>query len=78
MMTTKKIYESDDQGVVHVDIPVGRSGQRVEVLVVWTEAGESGNADDEEPGMADVVGLLKGVDLEGPRQGDFEKRDPIA
>lgn len=34
MKTAKKIYESDDQGVVHVDVPVGRPGQRVEVLVV--------------------------------------------
>ncbi len=32
--TAKKIYESDDQGVVHVDVPIGRSRQRVEVLVV--------------------------------------------
>jgi len=32
MKTAKKIYESDDRGVVYVDVPVGRSAQRVEVL----------------------------------------------
>src|SRR5450432_1947841 len=36
MKTAKKIYESDDRGVVYVDVPVGRSAQRVEVLIVWT------------------------------------------
>jgi hypothetical protein len=78
MKTAKKIYESDDQGVVHVDVPVGRSGQRVEVLVVWTEAGELSDSDGDEAEMADLVGLLKGVDLERPPQGEYEKRDPIA
>jgi hypothetical protein len=75
--TAKKIYESDEQGVVHVDVPVGRSGQRVEVLVVWTDAGVSSNSDDDEPGMADLVGLLEGVELERPPQNEYEKRDPI-
>ena len=78
MKTAKKIYESDDKGVVHVEVPVGRSGQRVEVLVVWTETDEPSSADGAEPGMADLVGLLKGVDLERPAQGEYEKRDPIA
>lgn len=78
MKTAKKIYESDDQGVVHVDLPVGRSGQRVEVLVVWTDAGELSDADGDELGMADLIGLLKGIDLERPAQGEYEKRDPIA
>jgi hypothetical protein len=76
--TAKKNYESDDQGVVHVDVPVGRSGRRVEVLVVRTDAGELGDSDGDESGMADLVGLLKGVDPERPPQGEYEKRDPIA
>jgi hypothetical protein len=78
MKTAKEIYESDDQGVVHVDVPVGRSGQRVEALVVWTDAGEPSDSNGDEPGMADLVGLLKGIDLERPPQGEYEKRDPIA
>jgi hypothetical protein len=78
MKMAKDIYESDDQGVVHIDVPVGRPGQRVEVLVVWTDAAESSSADGDEPGMADLVGLLNGVDLERSPQGDYEKGDPIA
>jgi hypothetical protein len=78
LKTAKKIYESDDQGVVHVEVPVGRSGQRVEVLVVWTETDEPSRGDGAEPSMADLVGLLAGVDLERPPQGEYEKRDPIA
>ena len=66
MKTAKKIYESDDQGVVHVDVPVGRSGQRVEVLVVWDDVGEANDRDERR--MDDLVGLLKDVDLERPPQ----------
>ena len=75
MNTAKKIYESDDQGIVHVDVPVGRPGQRVEVLVVWNDVGEPGDVD---PGMADLIGLLEEGDLERQPQGEYEKRDPIA
>ena len=45
---------------------------------MWTDAAEPGATDGDEPGMADLVGLLKGVDLERPPQGEYEKRDPIA
>jgi hypothetical protein len=51
---------------VHVDVPVGRSGQRVEVLVVWTDVGEAQDRDERR--MDDLVGLLKDVDLERPRK----------
>ena len=78
MNTAKKIYESDDQGVVHVDVPIGRSRQRVEVLVVWEEVGELKDVDGDGPGMADLVGLLQDVDIQRPPQGAYEKRDPIA
>jgi len=39
LSTAKKVYESDEQGVVHVAVPVSRPGQRVEVLVVWHDVG---------------------------------------
>jgi hypothetical protein len=85
MNTAKKIYESDEHGVVHVEVPVGGPARRVEVLVVWQDVarpsqdGES-DADDVEgegPSMADLVGLLEGVDLVRPPQGEYEKRDPL-
>ena len=66
------------RGVVHVDVPVGRSGQQVEVLVVWTDVGAFSNSDGDEPGRGELVGLLKGIDLERPPQGEYENRDPIA
>ena len=44
MNTAKKIYESDEQGVVHVDVPIGRPGHRVEVLVVWNEVAPDNDA----------------------------------
>lgn len=69
MNTAKKIYESDEQGVVHVDVPVGRSRQRVEVLVVWEEVADTSATHQEQPAMADLVGLLQDIDLERPSQG---------
>jgi hypothetical protein len=42
MNTAKKIYESDEQGIVHVDVPVGRSRRRVEVLLVREEVTDDG------------------------------------
>ena len=83
MNTAKRIYESDQQGVVHVDVPVGGPGRRVEVLVVWEDVdpASSGGASEEEggehPSMCDLVGLLTGVDLERPPQGEYETRDPL-
>lgn len=78
MNTAKKIYESDDQGVVHVDVPIGRSRQRVEVLVVWEDVAEPEDLDRDGPSMADLVGVLQDVDLERPPQGAYETRDPLA
>ena len=78
MNTAKKVYESDDQGVVHVDVPIGRPGQRVEVLVVWEDVDESHDLDQGGADMAALVGLLEDVDLERPPQGEYEHRDPLA
>ena len=77
MNTAKKVYESDEQGVVHVDVAVGRPGQRVEVLVVWNDVAEPSDAEAEQWSMADLVGLLEDGDLERQPQGEYEKRDPI-
>ena len=78
MNTAKKIYESDEHGVVHVDVTVGRPGQRVEVLVVWNDVGEPRDLGAEDAEMAELVGLLEHGDLERPQQGEYEKRHPIA
>ena len=78
MNTAKKVYESDEQGVVRVDVAVGRPGQRVEVLVVWNDIGEPSDRGVEEVGMAELVGLLEDGDLDRFPQGEYEKRHPIA
>ena len=78
MNAAKKICESDEHGAVHVDVPIGRSKQRVEVLLVWEDVSEASDQGLDEPGMADLVGLLQDVDFERPAQGEYEKRDPIA
>jgi hypothetical protein len=75
MHTAKKIYESDEGGVVHVDIPVGRAGQRVEVVVVWSDVEVSVDTDADSEAMASLVGLLEDGDLTRPPQGEFEERD---
>ena len=74
MKTAKKICESDEQGVVHVDVPVGRPGQRVEVLVVWGDVGEAVNREGDRAGMAEVVGLLQEGDIERPPQDETARR----
>lgn len=71
MNTAKKICQSDDAGVVHVDVSVGRPGRRVEVLVVWQDAAEVDAADSverDDPTMASFVGVIEGVDLARPPQ----------
>lgn len=37
MRTVKKIVTSDEQGAVHLDVPVGLRGKVLEMLVVWQE-----------------------------------------
>ena len=78
MNTAKKICESDEQGVVHVDVPIGRSRQRVEVLVIWEDLGEPSEVDKGGPSMAELVGLLQEGDLTRPAQGVCETRDALA
>lgn len=77
MNTAIKVYESDAEGVVHVNVAVGRPGLRVEVLVVWTDVGESSDDAVEQGGMSDLVGLLEDGDLQRFPQGEYETRDAI-
>jgi hypothetical protein len=37
MRTVRKIVTSDEQGAVHLDVPVGLRGKVLEMLVVWQE-----------------------------------------
>ena len=37
MNTAKKIYQSDAQGMIHFDLPIGKPDVAIEVIVVWQE-----------------------------------------
>ena len=73
MNTAKKICESDEQGVVRVDVPIGRPGQRVEVLVVWDDV-VAVTADHGDVSMKQVVGLQKEGDLARPPEEENARR----
>lgn len=75
MNTARKIYEADDEGVVHVQLPTGKPGRRVEVLVVWEDSEQETTSANED--ISDLVGLLRDVPLERPPQGEYEKRDEL-
>ncbi len=40
MNTIRKLCESDHDGTVHVDLPVGAPHRQVEVVLVWQEVSE--------------------------------------
>jgi hypothetical protein len=44
MNTVHKLYESDETGTVHVDLPIGAARRRVEVVVVWQEVDQARTA----------------------------------
>ncbi len=77
MNTAKKIYQSDAQGFVHVDVSVGTPDRRIEVLVVWQDAEEVQVASTPDEDWSDLFGILRGVALERPPQGEYEKRDSL-
>ncbi len=73
MNTAKKIYEADEDGIVHVAFPTGRPGVKIEVLVVWDEPSTDPAAPGED--WSDFFGMLKDAPLERPPQGELEQRD---
>jgi len=74
MNMTKQICMAGEQGVVHVDVPVGRPGQRVEVLFVWDDVSDDNGLKDNGASVADVVGVLEDGDLERAPQDDENAR----
>ncbi|WP_437948079.1 hypothetical protein WME98_46505 [Sorangium sp. So ce296] len=41
MNTVRKLCESDEQGTVHVELPIGAPHRRVEIVLVWQEIDEA-------------------------------------
>lgn len=68
MNTAKTVDESDDEGVVHVDVPVGGPGRRVEVVVTWQDVDGPAAVDGGED-WSDLFGILEDIPLErGPQR----------
>ena len=73
MNTSRQIYESDDEGRIHVDLAVGEPHRKIEVVVVWSDV----EGEESSERVDDLIGILAGVDLERPPQGSYERRDPL-
>ncbi|WP_437803264.1 hypothetical protein [Sorangium sp. So ce693] len=81
MHTVRKLYESDEQGTVHVDLDVGAPHRRVEVVLVGqkidgaqapTEALETKRAE-----LEALAGSLSDDPIARPAQPLLETRLPI-
>lgn len=81
MNTLRKICESDEMGTVHVDLSVGVSGRRVEVVLVWQDAAEA--VPPEARGwpagwFEATTGAIDDPSFVRPDQGRHEHRDGLA
>jgi hypothetical protein len=81
MNTVRKLYESDEQGTVHVDLPIGAPHRRVEVVLVWQEVdGVRTPPEVLENKRAEIealAGALADDPIERPAQPLLETRLPI-
>jgi hypothetical protein len=81
MNTVRKMYESDEQGTVHVDLPIGAPHRRVEVVLVWQEVnGALTPSEARESKRAEIealAGALADDPIERPAQPFLENRLPI-
>jgi hypothetical protein len=76
MPTCKDFYQSDSEGMVHLEVVVGTPGQSVELVVSWAEVENrtpSGDTGDEV--WSDLCGPLRDELLQRAPQGQYEKRD---
>jgi hypothetical protein len=81
MNTVRKLYESDEEGTVHVDLPVGGPHRRVEVVLVWQEVSEPQPADQaraqKRAELEALAGSLVNDPIVRPEQPALEVRLPI-
>lgn len=82
MNTVRKIYESDDEGAVRVQLPSIGPRRRVEVIIVWQEVDEPSASLDPQAKkrqeLEALAGALAADPIERPEQGTFERREPIS
>jgi hypothetical protein len=81
MNTVRKLYESDQEGTVHVDLPVGAPHRRVEVVLVWQEVNDTVPAEQarqqKQAELEALAGALAGDPIVRPEQPALETRLPI-
>ncbi|MEP7124875.1 MAG: hypothetical protein ABJE95_28360 [Byssovorax sp.] len=81
MNTVRKLYESDREGTVHVDLPVGAPHRQVEVVLVWQEVPDAKPADQARQQKRDELEALAGAladdPLARPAQAPLEVRLPV-
>ena len=81
MNTARKIYESDDSGVVHVDLPVGAPRKQVEVVVVWQEIEaeriDEATREKKRAELEALAGALADDPIVRPEQSAPETRLPL-
>lgn len=81
MNTVRKLYESDETGTLHVDLPIGAPHRRVEVVVVWQEVDEAQPAQEsrekKRAELESLAGALADDPVVRPAQPSLEVRLPI-
>jgi hypothetical protein len=78
MNTVRKLYESDDQGTVHVDVPIGVPRRQVEVVVVWQEVEVARQARERKRAELEALaGALADDPIVRPEQMPLETRLPV-
>lgn len=81
MNTVRKLYESDQKGTVHVELPVGSPNRRVEVVLVWQEVSDALPADEarqkKRAELEALAGVLADDPIVRPPQPALEVRLPV-
>ena len=77
MNTVRKLYESDDHGTIHVDVPIGAPHRRVEVVVVWQDVGGTSAREQKRAELEALAGALADDPIARPEQPSLETRLPV-
>jgi hypothetical protein len=80
MNTVRQMYESDEQGTIHVDLPIGAPHRRVEVVLVWQELDEARAREAQDRKRAELealAGALADDPIVRPEQPSLETRQPV-
>ena len=81
MNTVRKLYESDQEGTVHVDLLVGVPHRQFEVVLVWQEVDDARTVrearDKKRVELEALAGALADDPIQRPEQLVLEARLPL-